>query len=271
MWLQLIEAHRRRFELIPSLAKAIELKAKLQRGEVCLGAQIALNDPAVAEIFGRAGFDWLVIDTEHTACSPQVVRAMLQAAEHTPAVALARPLRLDADEIRRFLDLGSPGVLCPFINNGEEAKRLVEACRYPPAGIRGYGPRRAGMYGFDADEYFREANAAMICIPIIESRDAVENIEEIVSTDGIDGVCIGPMDLSISLGCFKEFQSAIYTGAVERVRQACAKHKKAMGTAGYSMDHAKQCAQAGVALLLVGGDDAFLASESARWLRALRG
>jgi 2-keto-3-deoxy-L-rhamnonate aldolase RhmA len=257
--------------LILSLAKAIALKAKLQRGEVCLGAQIALSDAAVAEIFGRAGFDWLVIDTEHTASNPQVVRAMLQAAEHTPAVALARPLRLDADEIRRFLDLGSPGVLCPFINNGEEAMRLVEACRYPPAGIRGYGPRRAGMYGFDADEYFHEANAAMICIPIIESRDAVENIETIVSTDGIDGVCIGPMDLSISLGCFREFQSAPYTGAVERVRQACKKYKKAMGTAGYSMDHAKQCAEQGVQILLVGGDDAFLTSESARWLKALRG
>lgn len=257
--------------MTPSLAKAINFKARLQRGEVCLGAQIALNDPAVAEIFGRAGFDWLVIDTEHTASGRDVVRAMLQATEHTPAVALARPLRLDADEIRRFLDLGTPGVLCPFINNGEEAQRLVQACRYPPAGIRGYGPRRAGQYGFDADDYFREANAAMICVPIIESRKAVENIEEIVSTDGIDGVCIGPMDLSISLGCFKEFTSAVYAAAVERVRHACGKFKKAMGTAALSMDHAHQCVEQGVPLLLVGGDDAFLASESARWLKALRG
>lgn len=257
--------------MIPSLVKASAFKAKLQRGELCLGAQIALGDSAVAEIFGRAGFDWLVIDTEHSASNTLVVRAMLQAAEHTPAVALARPLRLDADEIRRFLDLGSPGVLCPFINNGKEAARLVEACRYPPAGIRGYGPRRAGAYGFDADEYFTEANAAMICIPIVESREAVGNIEEIVGTEGIDGVCIGPMDLSISLGCFKQFQSTSYVGAVERVREACKKYQKAMGTAGYSLDHAQQCAQQGVELLLVGGDDAFLASESARWVKMLRG
>ncbi len=257
--------------MTPSLAKAIEFKKKLQRGDVCLGAQIALHDAAVAEIFGRAGFDWLVIDTEHTASGRLVVRAMLQATEHTPAVALARPLRLDADEIRRLLDLGSPGVLCPFVNNGEEAERLVQACRYPPAGIRGYGPRRAAMYGFDADEYFREANAAIICVPIIESRDAVENIEAIVATEGIDGVCIGPMDLSISLGRFKEFQSAEYLGAVERVRKACQKHKKAMGTASHSMEHAQRCVEQGVQILLVGGDDAFLASESARWLKALRG
>ncbi len=257
--------------MISSLAKAVEFKKNLRRGEVCLGAQIALNDAAVAEIFGRAGFDWLVIDTEHTASDRLVVRTMLQATEHTPAVALARPLRLDADEIRRYLDLGAPGVLCPFVNNGEEAKRLVQACRYPPGGTRGYGPRRAGMYGFDADEYFREANAAMICIPIIESRVAVEHIDEIVATEGIDGVCIGPMDLSISLGCFKEFQSADYLGAVARIHEACRKQRKAMGTASHNLEHARQCAEQGVQILLVGGDDAFLASESARWLKVLRG
>ncbi len=78
------------------------------------------------------------------------------------------------------------------------------------------------------------------------------------------------MDLSISLGCFKEFQSSTYTEAVERVRRACQKHKKAMGTAAYSLEHAKQCAQQGNPLLLIGGDDAFLASESTRWIQAVR-
>jgi 2-keto-3-deoxy-L-rhamnonate aldolase RhmA len=257
--------------LIPSLVKAREFKAKLQRGEVCWGAQIALSDPAVAEIFGRAGFDWLVIDTEHTANTTQVVRAMLQAAEHTAAVALARPLRLDAGEIRRFLDLGSPGVLCPFINNGEEAARLVAACHYPPQGIRGYGPCRAGEYGLDGHEYMGVVKEAMLCIPIIESRAAVENIEEIVATEGIHAVCVGPMDLSISLGYFREFESSTYTDAVEKVRQACKKYKKAMGNGCYSLEHARQCAAQHDGLLLVGGDDLFLANESTRSLSVLRG
>jgi len=117
---------------------------------------------------------------------------MLQAAAHTDAVLLARPLRFDADEIRRLLDLGSPGVLCPFINSGDEATKLVQACRYPPAGIRGYGPRRAGVYGFDGDQYFQEANDAMIITGIIESAQAIENIDDIVKVDGFDGVTIGP-------------------------------------------------------------------------------
>jgi 2-keto-3-deoxy-L-rhamnonate aldolase RhmA len=251
--------------------KARELKAKLRAGKLCLGAQLALSDPAVAEIFGRAGYDWLVIDTEHAASDTFTVRAMLQAAEHTSAVVIVRPLRLDPDTIRRFLDLGSPGVLCPFINTGEEARRLVQACRYPPGGIRGYGPRRAGVYGFDADEYFRQANEAMICIPIIESREAVENIEAIVSVDGIDGVSVGPMDLSISLGCFKQFESPPYLEAVDKIRRACRKHNKAMGTGCYSLDHARHCVENGDTLLLVAGDDQFLAAEARRCLSALKG
>ena len=124
--------------MIRELEKARKLKQKLEAGKRCFGAQIFLTEPAVVEIFGRAGFDWLLIDTEHTANNTFTTRAMLQAAAHTDAVVLARPLRLDPDEIRRFLDLGAQGILCPFINTGEEARRLVEACRYPPAGIRGY-------------------------------------------------------------------------------------------------------------------------------------
>jgi 2-keto-3-deoxy-L-rhamnonate aldolase RhmA len=257
--------------MILELEKARRLKARLRAGEVCLGAQIAFTDPAVAEILGRAGYDWLVVDTEHSANSTSTVRAMLQAAAPSNAVLLARPLRLDPDEIRRFLDLGSPGVICPFINTGQEAKTLVEACRYPPAGIRGYGPRRAGIYGFDADEYFREANETLLCIPIIESKQSVENIEQIVEVDGIDTVCMGPMDLSISLGGFKKFEEPAYLEAHKKVRRACRKHKKPMGTACYSIEHARRCAAEGDQLLLIGGDDHYLSAEAQRWISTLRG
>jgi 2-keto-3-deoxy-L-rhamnonate aldolase RhmA len=256
--------------MIREIEKARKFKAMLSANEPCFGAQIALSDPAVVEILGRAGFDWLVVDDEHAANDTRIMRAMLQASVHTKAVVLARPLRLDADEIRRFLDLGAQGILCPFVNSGEEAQRLVQACRYSPQGIRGYGPRRAGVYGFDADEYFRDANGALVCIPIIESQLAVQNIEDIVSVDGIDGVSIGPMDLSISLGVFRQFEHTSYLKAVDHVRKACEKYGKAMGHGCYSLEHAKSCAAQRDRLLLVGGDDVFLASESRRWMQALR-
>jgi 4-hydroxy-2-oxoheptanedioate aldolase len=252
------------------LEKALKLKSRLRAGTPSFGAQIGLSDPAVAEIFGRAGFDWLVVDTEHSANNAGTLQSMLQAASYTDAVVLGRPLRLDTDEIRRLLDVGAHGILCPFINNGEEASRLVQACRYPPDGVRGYGPRRAGAYGFDSDEYFQKANGALLVLAIIESDVAIKNIDEIVAVDGIDGVVIGPMDLSISLGLFKQFEHPTYIAAVDQVRSACSKHGKAMGTGCYSLEHAARCRQQGDTLLLVGGDDVFLANESRRWIGALR-
>ncbi|MGH9158523.1 MAG: HpcH/HpaI aldolase family protein, partial [Vicinamibacteraceae bacterium] len=144
------------------------------------------------------------------------------------------------------------------------------SCRYPPQGIRGYGPRRASSYGFDADEYYRLANESLLCIAIIESYEAVDNIDDILSVEGIDGVTIGPMDLSISLGIFRQLTHTKYLSAVERVRTACAKHRKAMGSACQSVEHARQCVEEGYQLLLVYGDDQFIASEAARWLGAIK-
>ena len=188
----------------------------------------------------------------------------------TGAVVLARPTRLDPDLIRLYLDLGSPGVVCPFIETGEQAQLLVDACRYPPAGVRGYGPRRAHGYGFDALEYFELANDSMVCIPIIESERAVRNINEIVAVDGIDGVSIGPMDLSISLGVFRQFEHPRYVQAVEAIRAACTLHGKAMGTGCYSLDHAVDCRNAGDPLLLVLVDDQALRQGGSRTIVALR-
>jgi 4-hydroxy-2-oxoheptanedioate aldolase len=256
--------------LIRELEKARQFKEKLKRNEVCLAAQIGLADASIAEIFGRAGYDWLIIDTEHGAHSSLTVKAMLQAAVATNAVALARPLRLDADEIRHFLDLGSPGVFCPFVNDGTQARHLVDACRYPPSGIRGWGPRRAGGYEFDNEEYTTLANDSMICIPIIESVTAVENIDAIVAVDGIDGVSIGPMDLSMSLGCFRQFTDPSYLAAVEKVRAACQRHGKALGTGCYSAEHAASCIQAGYSHLLCAGDEGFLSGGAKRQIAELR-
>ena len=257
--------------MIQELEKARAFKERLKAGELVLGGQMALADPTVVEIFGKAGFDWLVIDAEHAAQTPQTIKAMLQAGVHTGAVVLARPLKLDPDVIRHYLDLGSPGVLCPFIETEEDAQLLVSSCRYPPDGIRGFGPRRAAVYGFEVADYMDKANETMLCIPIIESAKAVENIDAIVSVDGIDGVSIGPMDLSIDLGVFQQFKDERYLEAVATVRAACKRHGKAMGTGTYSLEHAIESRDAGDTLLLVGGDDLALQQGAASSIAALRG
>ena len=158
--------------MITDLEKAKKLKSKLQKRELCLGVQIVLSDPAAAEILGRVGYDWLVIDTEHAANDAATVRSMLQAAARTEAVVLARPLRFDPDEIRRLLDVGSPGILCPFINTGDEA---IAWCRHVVTHLRHsrlWPPPCRHAYGLDADEYFqaKRMTGSMICIRLIESQ-----------------------------------------------------------------------------------------------------
>ena len=252
--------------MINAIEKAIRFKAKLRKGDCCIGAQLGLSDPAVVEIFGRSGYDWISVDIEHAPFTVDTLKLMLQVAESTPAVLLARPQKLDIHEIRRYLDIGSPGVMCPFINGREDAARLVEFCHYPPSGTRGWGPRRAVGFGVDADEYLAKANAAMLCFPIIETPEAVEHSNEIASVDGIDGLVMGPMDLSMALGCFKKFDDPRFTSAFDTVRAACKRHGKAMGTGCYSLDFATACARKGDSLLLVASDDGYLAAEARRCL-----
>jgi 2-keto-3-deoxy-L-rhamnonate aldolase RhmA len=252
------------------LEKARALKARLRSGGAAIGAQVELSDPSVVEILGRAGYDWIVVDAEHAPHGSESMQAMLQVGVHGDSVVLSRALRFDPDMIRHYLDLGSPGVLCPFIESGEQAELLVSACRYPPAGIRGFGPRRAGLYGFDAGEYFDVANESIVCIAMIESEKAVADIDAIVAVDGIDAVLVGPMDLSINLGVYRDFEHERYRGAVDTVRAACKRHGKAMGTGAYSLEHARACLDLGDQLILALVDDQALREGAVATLEALR-
>ncbi len=253
------------------LEKARNLRSRLEAGHSCVGAQASLIDPTVMEIFGAAGFDWIAIDTEHGAHSPVSVRAMLQAAAHTGAVAIVRVLRLDGRDIGRMLDLGAGGILCPFIDTEENARALVAATRYPPEGTRSYGPRRAAGFGLEQTDYAALVREALICLAMIESTEAVANIAQIIAVDGITGVVIGPLDLSIDLGVPGEFSAAPYVAAIAKVREACRERGTPMGIGCASLEQAKEVVQPGDQLLLVGGDDLAIASEARRTVAALGG
>lgn len=255
--------------MLRDLDKAAVLKQRLRDGACGLGAQLTLTDASIVEIFGRAGFDWVVFDTEHAAHSAVSIRQLLQVATGTALVALVRPVRLDFDEIRRWLDFGAQGILCPFIETADDAALLVSATRYPPEGRRSFGPRRAANYGFDTDAYLERANESLLCLAIIESERGIDNADAILATDGLDGVIIGPMDLSIDLGCFRDFESERYRDAVEAVRLAAEKHGKFMGTAAYSTEHAHACIAERYALLLAGGDDSVLADGASKLVKDL--
>ena len=244
------------------------LKTLLQQGKIAIGAQLRFGSPAIAELFGFAGFDYIIIDSEHAPQTPVGIQAQIQAIGCTNATPMVRMLKNDADMMRPYLDMGSQGFLVPFVNSGQEAKMGVAAVRYPPLGTRGYGPSRASKYGFDA-AYFKEANDNMVYLPIIEDKLAIRNIDEILSVDGLDSFIIGPVDLSISLGVPMDFTNPKFKEAIKAVIKAAQSLKKPMGTAiyggdMYTTDIYKRFVDDGFTLLLIGGDEWMLNSSCSK-------
>jgi len=149
------------------LRRTLAFKDKLRKGGVAIGAWLSLNDPAAAEIMGSVGFDYLIIDTEHGAWDLQPLQTSIMALNGTSTVPIVRVPWNDHVRIKQLLDLGVEGILAPMVRTVEECRALVDACRYPPAGRRGFGPRRASNYYRDIKAYETRANEAIFVMPQI--------------------------------------------------------------------------------------------------------
>ncbi len=173
---------------------------KLARGQLCLGTGISSSDPMVVEAVAP-DLDFLWIDTEHTSMSLESVKGHLMALKGTDCASLVRVPWNDPVLIKPVLDIGADGVIVPMVSNAEDAAKAVAACRYPPEGIRGFGPLRPLNYGrVDAGQYVQEANENIIVVVQIEQVEAVENIDEILAVPGLSSIAFGPQDLSASMG-----------------------------------------------------------------------
>jgi len=179
---------------------ARKIKEKMRRGEPSIGSWMSMAHPSIAEILAMAGYDWVVIETEHTAIDVSEVLRLIIAIEQRGSIPLVRLAWNDPIQAKAVLDSGAAGVLVPMVNSKAEAELAVQMTKYPPLGFRGVGLARAQGYGEQFDAYVKNANADTLLIVQIEHRDAVANIEEILSVPGIDGTFIGPYDLSLSLG-----------------------------------------------------------------------
>ena len=175
-------------------------KAALKRGELQIGLWSSLCSPIVSEIISQSGFDWILVDTEHSPNEPPDVLAQLQALKGGTATPIVRPAWNDAVLLKRLLDIGVQAVLVPFVQNAEEARKAVAACRYPPAGIRGITVSGRGSHYGRVPDYLKRADGEICVLVQVETGEALGRIEEIASVDGVDGVFIGPSDLSASLG-----------------------------------------------------------------------
>src|SRR3990172_8579584 len=189
-----------------------------------LGGWLTNPSSPSAEGFAHAGFDWVCIDTQHGLIDYQVSVEMLRAISTTDAVPIVRVPWNEPGIIMKSLDAGAYGVIVPMVNSRAEAEAAVSYCRYAPKGVRSYGPARVTLYA--GRDYFQHANETVLCIVMIETAQAVENLDEILSVPGVDVAYIGPADLSVSLGFppASYHEDAKYVGAVQAVVDACRKH-----------------------------------------------
>jgi 2-dehydro-3-deoxyglucarate aldolase/4-hydroxy-2-oxoheptanedioate aldolase len=179
---------------------AAKFRDKLRRGQMCLGTGITFSDATVTEcLCGLLDFVW--IDMEHNPLSLEAVQAHVMATKGSDTAPLVRVAWNDPVLIKPVLDLGAAGVILPFIRTAEDTRRAVAACRYPPEGIRGFGPRRPSNYArLGGPEFCAAANDAILVHVQVEHVDAVRNIDEIVAVPGLFGIVLGPNDLAASLG-----------------------------------------------------------------------
>jgi 4-hydroxy-2-oxoheptanedioate aldolase len=223
------------------------------------------------EILAGAGFDWLLIDTEHSPADPITVLPALQAAASYPTSCVVRPAWNDLVLIKRFLDIGAQSLLVPYVQSAEEARAAVAAMRYPPDGLRGIsGSSRATRFGRVTD-YAARAEAELCLLVQVETREAVEAIEAIAAVDGVDGIFVGPGDLSASLGHAGKLGHPEVVAAVEAAIGRIVRTGKPAGVLTPDRALARRCLELGALFVAVGLDAALLARGAEALAAEFRG
>jgi 4-hydroxy-2-oxoheptanedioate aldolase len=234
-------------------------KHAIAKGELQIGLWCSLCSPITTEIVSHSGFDWLLLDTEHSPNEVPDVLAQLHASQAGTASAIVRPAWNDIVLIKRYLDIGAQSLLIPFVQTPEEARRAVEATRYPPGGIRGItGSGRASRYGRVKD-YLKNAGQEICVLVQVETKSALDQIEAIASVDGIDGVFIGPNDLAASFGHIGNWGHRDVQAALEDAVRRLKKIGKPAGILTPNEEEAKRFIEWGYVFVAVGADLGLLA------------
>ena len=205
------------------------LKTKINKRELTIGSWLTFSDPAIAEIMARSGFEWLTLDMEHSGLSTGQAQEIIRTVDLCGVAPLVRVRENQPDMIKRFMDIGAHGVIVPMVNTREDAVRAVEAVKYPPVGKRGVGLSRAQKYCLDFESYRQWNQDNSVVIVQVEHFKAVENLEEIMDIDGVDGFIIGLYDLSGSLGCPGEFEHPDVKKSLEKLFEKSQRHDYRIG------------------------------------------
>jgi 4-hydroxy-2-oxoheptanedioate aldolase len=251
-------------------APSNRFKQAIARGKLQIGLWSQLAAPVAAEVLADAGFDFIVIDAEHAPNDVLSVLPQLQIIDRSPASAMVRMPWNDMVLTKRFLDIGAQTLLMPFIESAEQAQLAVSHVRYPPAGVRGVATmHRANRYGRVAD-YLSAAEQQICLLAQVETRSALEELEEIAAVEGLDGVFIGPSDLAASMGHIGNPGHAEVREAILAVPERMRKAGKPAGILTPIVEQARRYIEAGYVYVAVGSDLALLASQTTALAAAFR-
>ena len=242
------------------------VKKKLQNGEAVIGTFLKFTDPASAEILAIAGFDFFVLDNEHVAMDRDNLVSMIRAAEASGITPLARIKENQQVEILQNLDLGLMGVQVPNVNTVEQAHQIVRSVKYGPIGVRGFSPSvRACGYGTNnIQEYIEKANRETLIVAQCETKEGLENLDEILKIPEIDVVFIGPMDLSQSLGHVGDTKHPVVAGAIKEIKEKVKAAGKVVGTTAANADAAKALIAEDCRYILLASDQGMMM----KWAKA---
>jgi 4-hydroxy-2-oxoheptanedioate aldolase len=229
-------------------------KQAIAEGRHQVGLWCTLPDPYVTEFLAHAGFDWLLIDSEHTPTDLKTIGAQVNVARDADTTIIVRPPVNDTVIIKQYLDLGAQTLLLPMVNTADEARDAVAAMRFPPEGVRGVaGTTRATRFGRIKD-YHKNAHKELCLLVQVETKTALDNLEDIAAVDGVDGIFIGPSDLAASLGYpgnpFEPSVIATIEKAIQRIRAT----GKPAGILAFDEKYLRACIEQGTTFTAVGGD-----------------
>jgi 4-hydroxy-2-oxoheptanedioate aldolase len=242
-----------------------------REGRAVINGWCGIPNSFAAEVMAHMGWDSLVVDMQHGIVDYQAMVTMLQAISTTAVTPMVRVPWNDPAAIMKSLDAGAYGVICPMINSAEECAKFVGACRYAPRGYRSSGPVRAVLYG--GADYSEKADDVILALAMIETREALDNLDAILATPGLDGIYVGPSDLSISLGHAAGLDKSdeFMIQALTKILAGCKRHKVKAGLHTGSTAYAKRMVEMGFDFVTIMGDVRLLTAAGQHVVREMRG
>jgi|TARA_B110001452_G_scaffold191178_1_gene161337 4-hydroxy-2-oxoheptanedioate aldolase len=251
--------------------KKNKLKELFKAGKPIINSWLAVPSSFSAEVMANQGWDSVTIDMQHGLIDYQNAVNMLQAISTTDTTPLARVNWNEPGQIMKILDAGCYGIICPMVSNRKEAENFVQACQYPPNGYRSFGPIRATIYG--GHDYAKHANNEILKLAMIETKESLEKLDEILDTPNLDGIYIGPADLSLAVGeepGFDKPENSKAFSEISRILEATKKKNLLAGLHNGTPEYAQKMIDKGFNLVTVGSDSRYIASGAKSDLEKLK-